>query len=361
MGANSFGRFFTLTTFGESRSAGVGAVIDGCPAGIPLCADDIQKELNRRKPGSSGPFSTRRNEDDICEILSGAFEGRTLGTPIAVLVRNKETSSKDYENLKDVYRPGHADYSYDLKYGHRDYRGGGRSSGRETIGRLIGGAVAKKMLEAFAIKDGKKTIEVQVRAEEIAGIKTSLPLKEDEALPEPIFEKLSALASNGDSAGCILSCSVLNVSEGLGSPVFGKLDAVLSQALMSIGAVKGIEIGGGFYSASITGSENNDISKNFSGGILGGISCNMDYPLNLNHENGRKDENTCQIDFRIAVKPVPSIKMNQASFNKKGEKCMLSVGGNHDICLFPRIVPVVEAMCYLVLADAFLVSKIERF
>ena len=361
MGANSFGCFFTLTTFGESRSAGLGAVIDGCPAGIPLCAEDIQKELNRRKPGSLSPFSTKRNEDDICEILSGVFEGKTLGSPIAVLVRNRETSSKDYENLKDVYRPGHADYAYDVKYGHRDYRGGGRSSGRETIGRLIGGAAAKKLLEAFALKAGKKPIEVQVRAEEIAGLKTEVPLKEDDVLPESIFERLSTLASNGDSAGCVLSCSVLNVPEGLGSPVFGKLDAVLSQALMSIGAVKGIEIGGGFYSASISGSENNDISKNYSGGILGGISCDMSYPLNLNHENGRKDKSSCQIDFRLAVKPVPSIKMNQASFNKRGEKCMLSVVGNHDICLFPRIVPVVEAMCYLVLADAFLVSKIERF
>ena len=359
MGANSFGRFFTVTTFGESRSAGLGAVIDGCPAGIPLCAEDIQKELNRRKPGSLSPFSTKRNEDDLCEILSGVFEGETLGSPIAVLVRNRETSSKDYENLKDVYRPGHADYAYDVKYGHRDYRGGGRSSGRETIGRLIGGAVAKKLLEAFALKAGKKPIEVQVRAEEIAGLKTEVPLKEDDVLPESIFERLSA--SNGDSSGCVLSCSVLNVPEGLGSPVFSKLDAVLSQALMSIGAVKGIEIGGGFYSASITGSENNDISKKYSGGILGGISCDMSYPLNLNHENGRKDKNTCQIDLRLAVKAVPSIKMNQASFNKRGDKCMLSVGGNHDICLFPRIVPVVEAMCYLVLADAFLVSKIERF
>lgn len=361
MGANSFGRFFTVTTFGESRSAGLGAVIDGCPAGISLCAEDIQKELNRRRPGSSGHFSTKRNEDDICEILSGVFEGKTLGSPIAVLVRNKETSSKDYGNLKDVYRPGHADYAYDVKYGHRDYRGGGRSSGRETIGRLIGGAVAKKMLEAFALKEGKKNIEVRVRAEEIAGLKTGLPLKEDDVLPESIFKRLSNLASNGDSAGCVLSCSVLNVPDGLGSPVFSKLDAVLSQALMSIGAVKGIEIGGGFYSASITGSENNDISKNYSGGILGGISCNMDYPLNSNYKGKRKDENLCRIDMRLAVKPVPSIKMNQTSFNKRGEKCMLSVRGNHDICLFPRIVPVVEAMCYLVLADAFLVSKIERF
>ena len=361
MGANSFGRFFTLTTFGESRSAGLGAVIDGCPAGIPLCAEDIQKELNRRKPGSSGLFSTKRNEDDICEILSGVFEGKTLGSPIAVLVRNKETSSKDYENLKDVYRPGHADYAYDVKYGHRDYRGGGRSSGRETIGRLIGGAVAKKMLEAFAIKAGKKPIAVHVRAEEIAGLKTEVPLKEDDALPELIFEKLNNLASKGDSAGCILSCSLLNVPEGLGSPVFGKLDAVLSQALMSIGAVKGIEIGGGFFSASISGSENNDISKNYSGGILGGISCNMGYNLNSNYKGNRKDENSCRIDLRLAVKPVPSIKMNQASFNKRGEKCTLSVGGNHDVCLFPRILPVVEAMCYLVLADAFLASTIERF
>ncbi|MGI5065200.1 chorismate synthase [Treponema putidum] len=361
MGANSFGRFFTLTTFGESRSAGVGAVIDGCPAGISLCSEDIQKELNRRKPSPSGLFSTKRKEDDLCEILSGVFENKTIGSPIAVLVRNNETSSKDYENLQDFYRPGHADYAYDVKYGHRDYRGGGRASGRETVGRVIGGAVAKKMLEAFALKEEKKPIEVGARAEEIAGLKTGMPLSEDDALPEPIFEKLNDLASKGDSAGCVLSCSILNVPEGLGSPVFGKLDAVLAQSLMSIGAVKGIEIGGGFYSASITGSENNDLAKNYSGGILGGISCNMGYNLNSNYKGNRKDENSCRIDLRLAVKPVPSIKMNQASLNKRGEKCSLSVGGNHDICLFPRILPVVEAMCYLVLADAFLASKIERF
>lgn len=358
-----------MTSFGESRSAGVGAVIDGCPAGIPLCAEDIQKELNRRKPKNSfddsdsikNVFSTRRNETDICEILSGVFEGKTLGSPIAVLVRNNETSSKDYDNLKDVFRPGHADYAYEVKYGHRDYRGGGRASGRETIGRVIGGAVAKKMLEVFALKTDKKPIEVRVRAEEIAGLKAETPIKEDDELPENIFERLKALAYKGDSAGCILSCSILNVPEGLGSPVFGKLDAVLSQAIMSIGSVKGIEIGGGFYSASIPGSENNEISKNYSGGILGGISCNMDYPLNSNYEAGRKGEQGCQIDLKLAVKPVPSIKMNQGTFNKRGDRVTLSVGGNHDICLFPRIVPVIEAMIYLVLADAFLASRIERF
>ncbi|UTC63367.1 chorismate synthase [Treponema sp. OMZ 788] len=369
MGTNSFGRFFCITTFGESRSAGVGAVIDGCPAGIPLCADDIQKELNRRKPKNSFEddgsikkvFSTRRNEDDLCEILSGVFEGKTIGSPIAVLVRNKETSAADYEDLKDVYRPGHADYAYDVKYGHRDYRGGGRSSGRETIGRVIGGAVAKKMLEAFALMADKKPVEIKVRAEEIAGLKTGIPIKEDDELPKAVFQKLTDLASTGDSAGCVLSCSILNVPEGLGSPVFGKLDAVLSQALMSIGAVKGIEIGGGFYSASIPGSENNEIAKNYSGGILGGISCNMDYALNSYIKDEKKEAHTCQIDLKIAVKPVPSIRMSQTSFNKRGEKCILSVGGNHDICLFPRIVPVIEAMCYIVLADAFLASKVERF
>ncbi|UTC65905.1 MULTISPECIES: chorismate synthase [unclassified Treponema] len=369
MGANSFGRFFTLTSFGESRSAGVGAVIDGCPAGIPLFVEDIQKELNRRKPKNSFDdgdnlkkvFSTSRNEDDICEILSGVFESKTLGSPIAVLVRNKETSSKDYDNLKDVFRPGHADYAYDVKYGHRDYRGGGRSSGRETIGRVIGGAVAKKMLEAFAVKEGQNPIEVKVRAEEIAGLRMETPLREDDDLPEAVLKKLSDLASEGNSAGCILSCSVLNVPEGLGSPVFGKLDAVLSQAIMSIGAVKGIEIGGGFYSASIPGSENNELSKNYSGGIMGGISCNMENLLNYSGEDTKRGCFTGSINFKLAVKPVPSIRMSQTSLNKEGEKCMLSIGGNHDICLFPRIVPVVEAMTYLVLADAFLASKVERF
>lgn len=382
MGANSFGRFFTVTTFGESRSAGLGAVIDGCPSGIPLCLEDIQKELNRRKPApllnnsqadlntdtergqlseraSAAFFSTRRGEDDICEILSGLFENKTLGSPIAVLVRNKETSSKDYEELKDLYRPGHADYGYQVKYGHRDYRGGGRSSGRETVGRVIGGAIAKKMLEAFALRDNKKPIEVSVRAEEIAGIKTEKPLKETGELPREILKTIKTLTLEGDSAGCILSCSIFNVPEGLGSPVFGKLDAVLAQALMSIGAVKGIEIGGGFYSASLLGSENNDPLKNYSGGILGGISCDTNNSL-TSYED-KKKEKTCTISFRIAIKPPPSIKKEQIILKHSGEKVSISIGGNHDTCLFPRIVPVIEAMSYLVLADAFLASKVERF
>ncbi|WP_024465505.1 chorismate synthase [Treponema pedis] len=350
MGANSFGRFFTVTTFGESRSLGVGAVIDGCPAGVPLKNEDIQSALNRRKPSpllrggkevkTAHIFSTTRAEEDLCEILSGVYLEKTLGSPIAVLVKNKETSFKNYENLKDIYRPGHADYAYEIKYGFRDYRGGGRASGRETVGRVIGGACARAFLNSYFEKTGQKKTEIKIWAEEIAGIKTS-PVFENSALPENISEKLLQLSREGDSAGCVLSAEVLNVPKGLGSPVFYKLDAVLSQALMSIGAVKGIEIGGGFASASLTASENNKIGKNYSGGISGGIS----------------EDN---IFFRLSVKAPPSIRKEQTAFNSEGEKIKLSVTGEHDVCLFPRIVPVVEAMVYLTLADSVLASVNDR-
>lgn len=360
MSANSFGRFFKITTFGESRSQGLGAVIDGCPAGIPLNCSDIQTFLNRRKPFSfsdnstSKKFSTHRKEDDICNILSGIYENTTLGSPIAVLVKNEEISDKNYEDIKDIYRPGHADYAYFIKYGIRDYRGGGRASGRETIGRVIGGAVAKKILDVFAEKKGLNKIEIKTCAEEIAGIKLQIPIYENDSFPKDVFKRLSELSEEGNSAGCILTCRVLNVPEGLGSPVFYKLDAVLSQAIMSIGAVKGIEFGTGFYSAALTGKENNDTEKNHSGGISGGISAG-----NTPYNFGQK-KSLCTISFRTAIKPPPSIQTLQNAFNCKGEKINLSVKGNHDVCLFPRIIPVIESMVYITLADELLASFSDR-
>ena len=387
MNANSFGRFFTVTTFGESRSRAVGAVIDGCPAGISLSEKDIQPALDRRKPaGRSGrpctgetgglfdsaqeskAFSTRRAENDCCEILSGVYNGKTLGSPIAVLVKNNETSDKNYERLKHVYRPGHADYAYDLRYGFRDPRGGGRASGRETVGRVIGGAVAKKVLERFTKQNGLKKIQIDIRAAEIAGIKPAKPVPEQGPLPQEIFKKLQTLAEAGDSAGCVLACKVLNVPQGLGSPVFCKLDAVLAQGILSIGAVKGIEFGGGFTCAALTGSVNNDVTADWAGGISGGISASNRPPEigTIKTDADRLARRTaqsafpssraegCTVRFNVAVKPPPSIKVEQPAFTDKGKKTLLSVSGNHDICLFPRIIPVTEAMVYITLADALL-------
>ncbi len=385
MAGNSFGQFFKLTTFGESRSAAVGAVIDGCPAGLDLAREDIQKFLDRRRPklkneivnspNQSGQnfngaeFSTQRNEPDQCEVLSGVFEGKTLGTPIAVLVRNAETSDKNYAELKNIYRPGHADYAYTAKYGIRDYRGGGRASGRETVGRVIGGSIAKKLLDAYAEKQGIKKIEAKIWAEEIAGItineNTAITTRlfEGEPFPEEILQKLKSIKEAGDSAGCILAAEILNVPEGLGSPVFDKLDAVLAQAIMSIGAVKGFQLGGGFNSAALLGSQNN---ADQSGGISGGISaCGKTQRNAKPQDNGNKPQNNAfpsasTISFSLAVKPPPSIPAPQKARNSSGDIVEISIGGNHDICLFPRIVPVVEAMVYLTLADAVLANSISR-
>lgn len=361
MPANTFGDFFSVTTFGESRSIGIGAVIDGCPSGLELSQNDIQLYLNKRKPtgnvstkdsnrGTAYDFSTHRCENDICEILSGVYNEKTLGTPIAVLVRNSETSSKNYDKLKNIYRPAHADYAYEARYGIRDYRGGGRSSGRETIGRVIGGAIAKKVLDFYLSKMELKKIEAKIWVEEIAGIKTN-KIFPDTILPDSVFEKLSYIAKEKDSVGCILCAEILNVPEGLGSPVFNKLDACLAKAIMSIGAVKGFEIGEGFKSASFVGSENNRIDANYAGGICGGISASSKPNFDLSHK-----ERTCSLLFRVAVKAPPSIAKTQVAFNSAGEKIELSITGQHDVCLFPRIVPVIESMTYITLLNAFLES-----
>ena len=362
---NTFGKNFSVTTFGESHGVALGCVIDGCPAGILLTKEMIQKALNRRRPGVSpdGKLNssvTARTEADEVEILSGVFEDRTTGTPIALEVRNTSQHSKDYGNLDKTFRPGHADYTYDIKYdGNRDYRGGGRSSGRETLARVAAGAVASQLLAQKGIKITAYTI----RAAGISAEKRDLSQIEQNALRAPDNEaagrmnaKIEELRAAGDSAGGIIECIVQGCPAGLGEPVFDKLDADLAKAMLSIGAVKGFEIGDGFAAADSLGSTNNDtmhaeggrpvFDSNHAGGVLGGLSSGN------------------EIIFRVAVKPVPSIFKPQQTvkrstdFSAHGqanyETTELQIQGRHDICLCPRIVPVVEAMTALVLADFLL-------
>jgi chorismate synthase len=323
--SNTFGTVFRVTTFGESHGPAVGCVIDGCPAGLPLSIEEIARELARRRPGAGAAGTTTRSEEDAPEILSGIFEGKTLGTPIAIIIRNANQQSADYENLKDAYRPGHADWAWEAKYGIRDWRGGGRSSGRETAARVAAGAVAKQFLST-------KKIQVKAEAEEKAGI------------------------AEGDSSGGIVKCVISGVPAGLGEPVFGKLPALLGQAALSIGACKGVEFGEGFNAAKLRGSENNDeivlpppfpgsqvdgaaFASNHAGGTLGGISNGMD------------------IVFRAAFKPPASISLPQNTVNRAGEKIALEIKGRHDANILPRAVPVVEAMAALVVADLLLLGR----
>ena len=362
---NTFGNVFSVTTFGESHGVALGCIIDGCPAGIKISADLIQKALDRRRPGANGADGklnaavTARKEPDTVEILSGIFEGKTTGTPIALEVRNTSQHSADYGNLAHTFRPGHADYTYDIKYeGCRDYRGGGRSSGRETLARVAAGAVAAAILKEHGIKVTAYTI----RAAGISAEKRDLSVIEQNSMRSPdneAAEKMSAkieeLRKAGESAGGIIECIVDGCPAGLGEPVFDKLDAELAKAMLSIGAVKAFEIGDGFAAADSFGSKNNDamhcecdsdgknipvFDTNHSGGVLGGIS------------NGN------QIIFRIAVKPVPSIFQKQKTVEKLPDGTYrdveLEIKGRHDVCLCPRIVPVVEAMTNLVLADMLL-------
>jgi len=321
---NTFGTNFRITTFGESHGPAVGCIIDGCPPGVPLNESDIQPLLDRRKPGTS-PLVSPRNEQDRIEILSGIFEGKTTGTPIALLVRNTGSRSQDYEELRTLIRPGHADFTYQQKYGTRDHRGGGRSSGRETVGRVAAGAVAMKYLAG-------KGIEVSGRILSVHG-KTGQGAIEAEIL---------AAKNAGDSVGGIAEIVAKGCPCGLGDPVFGKLDAQIAGAMMGIGAVKAVEIGDGIAVAGRFGSENNDpITKNgflsnHAGGILGGISSGQ------------------EIVVRIAVKPTPSIAKPQRTVDVQGNDAEITVKGRHDPCIVPRIIPVAEAMLALVLIDAVL-------
>ncbi|MEN6443447.1 MAG: chorismate synthase [Methanoregula sp.] len=321
---NTFGRTFRITTFGESHGAAVGVVIDGCPPRIALSAQDIQPLLDRRRPGTS-PLTSPRREPDRVEILSGIFEGKTTGTPIALLVHNEDSHSGDYDALKDVFRPGHADFTYQEKYGIRDYRGGGRSSGRETVGRVAAGAVAQKILSAHGIAITGKILAVHGKSGQ-----------------NEIEAEIRSAKEAGDSVGGIVELVARGCPAGLGDPVFGKLDALIAGAMMGIGAVKGVEIGDGFAAAGKFGSGNNDqmtadrFLSNHAGGILGGISSGQD------------------IVVRIAVKPTPSIQKMQKTRDCHGNQVDLSIQGRHDPCIVPRIVPVAEAMMALVLVDCWL-------
>ena len=327
---NTFGKNFRITTFGESHGPAVGCVIDGCPARLALAPTDIQPLLDRRRPGTSALVSAR-NETDTVEILSGVCGGMTTGAPIALLVRNQDMHPHDYEALKEKFRPGHADFTYQAKYGIRDYRGGGRSSGRETVGRVAAGAVALKFLAG-------KGIAVQGRILSVHG-------KTD---PDKVAEEIIAARATGDSVGGIAEMLATGCPAGLGDPVFGKLDAAIAGAMMGIGAVKGVEIGDGFAVAGKMGSENNDqmtvagFTSNHAGGILGGISSGQD------------------IVVRIAVKPTPSIEKVQQTRDIHGNATEIRVGGRHDPCIVPRIIPVAEAMLALVLADAVLEQEKYR-
>ena len=355
MAGSSFGTLFCMTTWGETHGKGVGVVVDGCPAGLSLCEEDIQKYLNRRKPGQS-KYTTKRKEDDKVEILSGVFEGKTTGTPISMAVFNKDQHSKDYSAIKDIYRPGHADYTFDQKYGFRDYRGGGRSSGRETIGRVAGGAVAMKLLEqlgisitAYASSIGP-VVAKTFCPEEIDNNPFHLPDAEAAAMAQ---EYVDRMMEEKESSGGVIECRITGVPAGLGDPVFEKLDANLSKALVSIGAVKGIEIGDGFAAAHSVGSENNDSfyinengntakKTNHAGGILGGIS----------------DGDT--IVVRAAVKPTPSIFRPQQTISRNKEPMELTIKGRHDPLIVPRAVVVVEAMCALTIADSLLLNMTSQ-
>ena len=329
MSGNTFGIIFRVTTFGESHGAAIGVVVDGCPAGIPLTSEDFTAAFNTAKP--SGVFETARREPNTPEILSGVFEGTTLGTPIAVLLHNTDARPHDYDTLKDIYRPGHADFAYEAKYLRRDWRGGGRASGREAAARIAAGVIAKKVLALYT----RVPITIEAAAIEIAGLPCK-PVSASDELPVEISAKLTAIKQVGDSAGAIVQCTVRNVPAGLGEPVFDKLEAELAKAVLSIGSVKGIAFGAGFQLARMSGSEANALDKNHHGGITGGISDGKD------------------IVFQAVIKPVPSIAQEQLMENSSGERITYAITGRHDVCLYRRVMPVIDAMTAIVLADMLL-------
>ncbi len=356
MAGSIYGRLFQISTWGESHGKGIGVVIDGCPAGLSLSEEDIQVYLDRRKPGQS-QFTTGRKESDMAQIWSGVFEGRTTGTPISILVQNQDQRSRDYGNIMNTYRPGHADYTFDEKYGFRDYRGGGRSSGRETTARVAAGAVAAKILKELGI-------EVHAYTKAIGPV--SVPENEyhpEEVFQNPIYMPSNAYAQkasayleecikNQDSSGGIIECVITGMPVGIGDTVFEKLDANLAKAMLSIGAVKGFEIGDGFKAADTKGSINNDsfhtkdgrITKdtNHAGGVLGGMS------------DGSK------IIFRAAVKPTPSISQPQSTVTKDGENTEMIIKGRHDPVIVPRAVVVVESMAAITILDLLFTNMSAR-
>ncbi len=359
MAGNTFGEIFRITTFGESHGAGIGGIIDGCPAGLLIDFDLIRNEMNRRKPGQSSVTTSRKEEDDF-EILSGVFEGKSTGTPIAFLIRNLDYKPSDYDNVKNAFRPSHADYTYNAKYGLRDYRGGGRSSARETAARVLGGAIAKMLLllegvtiNAFVSQIGKIKIEKKYSELDLSLTEESIVRCPDSEVSDKMIQFIEEIKIAGDSTGGIVHCIVSNPLTGLGEPVFDKLHADLGKAMLSINAVHGFDYGSGFESVTMKGSEHNDLfqkskegkiftTTNNSGGIQGGISNGMD------------------IYFRVAFKPVSTISKTQSTINEKGEAIDLLVHGRHDPCVVPRAVPIVEAMAALVLADHYLRNRNSR-
>ena len=347
MGGNSFGTLFRITTWGESHGKAIGVVIDGCPPSIVLSSEDIQKELDRRRPGQ-GMGSSPRKEGDRIEILSGVFKGMTTGTPISLIIKNEDVDSTPYEKMKDIFRPGQADFSYQAKYGIRDYRGGGRASARETAGRVAAGAIAKKILVQDGIRILAYTVELGgIQAEKIEDeeIEKNFFRCPDKDAAQAMEKRIEEVKLQGDTLGGILEMVIRGCPAGLGEPVFDKLEADLAKGLMSIGGIRGVEVGAGFKVARMLGSECNDplgpegFEKNDSGGILGGISIGSD------------------ILIRVAVKPIPSISMEQKTVDQSMRPVVLQIEGRHDVSAIPRMIPVCEAMAALVLVDHLLRQK----
>ncbi|WP_028376095.1 chorismate synthase [Leeuwenhoekiella sp. MAR_2009_132] len=353
MAGNTFGKLFTLTTFGESHGEAIGGIIDGCPAGIELDLDAVYRDMERRKPGQS-KIVTQRKEPDTVQFFSGIFEGKTTGTPIGFNIVNTNQKSHDYSHIKDTYRPSHADYTYDQKYGVRDYRGGGRSSARETASRVAAGAIAKQVLKdvkinAFVDSVGEIHMTTPYQELDFSLIESNDVRCPDQAFAEKMIDRIKEIRKEGNTIGGTVMCVIQNVPVGLGEPVFDKLHAELGKAMLSINAVKGFEYGSGFHGASMKGSEHNDLfnadgstKTNLSGGIQGGISNGMD------------------IYFRVAFKPVATIMQTQPTIDKDGNDAEMQGKGRHDPCVVPRAVPIVEAMAALVLADFFLINKASK-
>lgn len=353
MAGNAFGSIFKLTTFGESHGTAIGGVIDGCPAGIAIDFEAIQLEMDRRKPGQSN-IVTQRKEPDTVKFLSGIFEGYTTGTPIGFVIENANQKSKDYTHIKDVFRPSHADYTYTEKYGQRDYRGGGRSSARETACRVVAGAIAKQFLKtidinAYTSSVGEIVLHKSYKDLDLANAETNDVRCPDSEVAAQMISKIKAIRKEGDTIGGIVSCVIKNVPVGLGEPVFDRLHAQLGKAMLSINAVKGFQYGSGFKGTQLKGSEHNDAfnadgttKTNLSGGIQGGISNGMD------------------IYFDVAFKPVATIMQAQDTIDKDGNVVEMHGKGRHDPCVVPRAVPIVEAMAALVIADFMLLNRLSK-
>lgn len=359
MAGNSFGQLFRITTFGESHGGMVGAIVDGCPPNLAISEDEIQKDLDRRKPGQSSITTPRKEEDEI-KIMSGVFEGKTTGTPILLLAYNKDIRPEDYQEMKDLFRPGHADFTYAKKYGFRDWHGSGRASARETLARVAAGAIAKKFLKeklgieflSYVEQAGNLKTEVDFNQVTMKQIESSIVRCPDQEVAEKMIKLIEQVHSEGDSIGGVIRGVIKNVPVGLGEPVFAKLPADLAKAMMSINAVKGFEIGSGFAGVKMRGSEHNDqfisengrikLKTNFAGGTLGGISSGE------------------TIYFRVAFKPVSTISKQQETVDTAGKEAKLEAAGRHDPCVLPRAVPIVDAMAALVLMDHYLRNKAQN-